>query len=67
MLTAPRRWAHALSLIIALGAAVAQAGPGAGAVGTVAADFTLPVFGGGTMSLHEHAGKVVMLFIIGYG
>jgi len=40
-----------------------------GAVGTPAADFNLPVFGGGgsTMTLSQYSGKVVVLFIIGYG
>ncbi len=40
-----------------------------GAVGTHAPDFNLPVFGGAgsTMTLSQYSGKVVVLFIIGYG
>lgn len=56
-------WLTSLPLILL--ASVALAGPGD--VGTPAADFSLPVFGGGTQTLSQHSGKVVLLFIIGYG
>ncbi len=56
----------ALSLILTLSAVGASAGPGD--VGTPAADFNLQIFQGtGTMTLSEHAGKVVVLSIVGYG
>ena len=54
-----------LTLCLALTAGTALAAPGD--VGTPAADFNLQVFGGGTQTLSEHSGKVVMLFIVGYG
>ena len=53
-----------LSLAVLLFAGPALAAPGD--VGTPAADFNLQVFGGGTQTLSEHAGKVVLLFIVGY-
>ncbi len=60
---AHRNWF--LSLCLILISSTALAGPGD--VGTPAADFSLPVWGGGTQTLSQHSGKVVLLFIIGYG
>jgi hypothetical protein len=68
MLTSPRLLTRAIILATALISSTAlAAGPGAGAVGTAAADFNLQVFGGGTHSLSQDSGKVVLLFIVGYG
>ncbi len=61
---APIRLALTLSLIFLLASSAVLAA--AGDVGTPAADFSLDVFGGGTQTLSEHSGKVVMLFIMGY-
>jgi len=66
---APVRPVLGLMLVLALAGGSAFAAPGPGAVGTAALDFDLHVFQGGssTMTLSQHSGKVVMLFIIGYG
>jgi gamma-glutamyl:cysteine ligase YbdK (ATP-grasp superfamily) len=50
-----------------LAAAPAVARTAAGQVGAPAADFTLEAYGGGTHTLSDHAGKVVLLFVVGYG
>lgn len=39
----------------------------AGDVGTPAADYTLDVLGGGTYTLSEQTGQVVMMFVVGFG
>jgi len=65
MSVAPVRLTYILSLCLALIGGMALAAPGD--VGTPAADFNLQVFGGGTQSLSQNSGKVVMLFVIGYG
>jgi len=54
----------AMALAIALLASSAYA---AGEVGTPAADFDLQVLGGGTETLSQHEGEVVVLFMLGYG
>jgi hypothetical protein len=64
MTFALKRRLTAFSLVLILCAGTALAAPGD--VGTPAADFNLQVYGGGTQSLNELSGKVVMLFIIGY-
>lgn len=38
----------------------------AGEVGTPAADYTLDVLNGGTYTLSEQSGKVVLMFVIGF-
>ena len=38
-----------------------------GAVGTAAPEFSLDAHGGGSHSLSQYHGRVVVLFIIGYG
>jgi hypothetical protein len=38
-----------------------------GAVGTAAPEFSLDAQGGGSHSLSQYHGRVVVLFIIGYG
>jgi len=53
-----------MALAIALLASSAYA---AGEVGTPAADFDLQVLGGGTETLSQHEGEVVVLFMLGYG
>jgi len=59
------RLACVLSLILTVSAGTVGAAPGD--VGTPAADFNLQIFqGAGTMTLSEHAGKVVVLSIVGY-
>lgn len=65
MSVAPVRLTFVLSLCLALACGAALAAPGD--VGTPAADFNLQVFGGGTQSLSQNSGKVVMLFVVGYG
>ncbi len=64
MSLAPIRLAMLLSLVLLLAGSTVIAAPGD--VGTPAADFSLQVYGGGTQTLSEHSGKVVMLFIMGY-
>ena len=59
---APRRITHLLTLVLALSAATAY---GAGQIGETAADFNLENLDGGFISLSQHAGKVVLLTIIG--
>jgi len=57
-------------LLLVLGLLVSLTGnafAAAGDVGTPAADYTLDVFGGGTYTLSEQAGQVVMMFVIGFG
>ncbi len=39
----------------------------AGEVGSPATDYTLDVLGGGTYTLSEQHGQVVMMFVIGFG
>ncbi len=39
----------------------------AGEVGTAASDYTLDVLGGGTYTLHDQAGQVAVMFVIGFG
>lgn len=61
--TAIRRFAVTVCLSMSLaGAAHAQI-----AVGANAPAFTKNVLGGGTASLSEYSGKVVILFLLGYG
>ncbi len=52
-------------LIVAFLAGNAFAGPGD--VGTIATDYTLDVYGGGTYTLSEQTGQVVMMFVVGFG
>ncbi|MDX2473081.1 MAG: hypothetical protein QNL91_05185 [Candidatus Krumholzibacteria bacterium] len=66
---APARLALVLSLcaILVAGSALALSGD----VGTPAPDFDLQIFqlggGGGNFALSEQAGKVVVMFVVGYG
>ena len=45
----------------------ALAAPGPGEVGSMAADWTLNAYGGGTHTLSDYQGKVVFMFVVGYG
>ena len=60
----PRHITGLLILVVALSAATAY---GAGQIGETAADFNLESLDGGFISLSQHAGKVVLLTIVGYG
>ena len=67
-LSSPAALALAWSLLfLATAGGPARAVAGPGDVGTMAADFNLLQYGGGSRSLSEHSGQVVMLFIMGYG
>ena len=56
-------------IALALFLAVAISSPAAASlgVGEAAPDFTLLHFAGGSHSLSEYAGQVVVLFFVGYG
>ena len=45
----------------------AQAGPGVGEVGSPAADWTLKEYLGENHTLSDYQGKVVFMFVVGYG
>jgi hypothetical protein len=53
---------------LALGLALLLAGPVQAqiALGTPGPDFTKTPLGGGSVSLSQYAGKVVVLFLLGY-
>jgi len=61
------RYATAILVIMALSAGLAAAVPGPGEVGGPAPDFTLNAYGGGSYTLSDFSGKVVMMFVVGYG
>ena len=50
-----------------LGPIPALAAPGGGEVGSQAADWTLGAYGGGSHTLSDYQGKVVFMFVVGYG
>lgn len=52
---------------ISLAPALAAAASGPGEQGGPAPDWTLDAFGGGTHTLSDYRGKVVMMFVVGYG
>ena len=58
-----RGGARALAAALVLAAAAAPAVE----VGEPAPDFTLDAYGGGTVTMSDHAGQVVFLCIIGFG
>ena len=45
----------------------AQAVPGPGETGGPSPDWTLDAYGGGTHTLSDYQGKVVFMFVVGYG
>jgi hypothetical protein len=45
----------------------ALAGPGVGEVGSPAADWTLKEYLGENHTLSDYRGKVVFMFVVGYG
>lgn len=53
------------AMILATG--LASAAPGPGEEGGPAPDWTLNAFGGGPHTLSDYQGKVVMMFVVGYG
>ena len=55
-------------LLVAVALATAFAGPAQAQIplGATAPNFTKSVFGGGTASLSQYSGKVVVLFLLGY-
>lgn len=55
----------ALGIMLLPGATFA--GPGAGQVGTIAADFSLQDLNGVTHTLSEYQNKVVLLLVVGWG
>jgi len=57
----------AILLILALSASLAAADPRPGQLGGLAPDFTLNAYGGGSYTLSDYRGKVVMMFVVGYG
>jgi hypothetical protein len=57
----------AVTLSLVLSAGIASADPEPGEVGGPAPDFTLDAYGGGTYTLSDFRGKVVMLFVVGWG
>ena len=61
------RYATAVSVILALSTGLAAAVPGPGEVGGPAPDWTLDAYGGGSYTLSDYSGKVVMMFVVGYG
>ena len=56
-----------LALGIMLFPVAAFAGPAAGQVGSIAADFSLQDMTGTTHTLSEHQNKVVLLLVVGWG
>lgn len=55
-------------LVLVAGTALADTTlAGGGEVGSPAPDFSLVAQNGGTHSLNDYRGRVVVLFIIGYG
>ncbi len=46
---------------------IALAVPGPGEVGGVAPDWTLQAYQGDTHTLSDYSGKVVFMFVVGYG
>ncbi len=61
------RYAIAVAMIMALTVGLAAAVPGPGEVGGPAPDFTLNAYGGGSYTLSDYSGKVVMMSVVRYG
>ncbi len=61
------RYPATVLLILALASGAAAMAPGPGEVGSLAPDWTLNAYGGGTYTLSDYQGKVVMMFVVGYG
>ena len=61
------RYPAAALLILVFASGLAAAAPGPGEVGSLAPDWTLDAYGGGTYTLSDYQGKVVMMFVVGYG
>lgn len=56
-----------MALSIVMLVMVAGMAMASGEVGTLAPDFSLTAQGGGTISLGDYEGRVLVLFVIGYG
>jgi hypothetical protein len=54
-------------MAVSLAPISAQAAPGPGETGGPAPDWTLNAYGGGTHTLSDYQGKVVFMFVVGYG
>ena len=63
----PKSFRHAIAALLLTASLAGPALAAPGDVGTPASDFNLEALAGGFHQLSDYQGKVVVLFIIGYG
>ena len=54
-------------MVLALTAGLAAAAPGPGEQGGPAPDWTMDAYRGGSYTLSDYSGQVVMMHVLGYG